>query len=135
MKRCVTAALAAALLAGAALGGGDAPAKKPLGVWVRTAGDNRVEFHIKADRLRTVLAVQGARLEVDADYGVSKDGVLFGRVSKVESQGVDNPPPVGHLFSFRYALKDGGLTVSDLKGTDSDEARRLIEGDYKATKK
>jgi hypothetical protein len=135
MARYMTAALATALLVGAAWAGGEASAKKPVGDFARKAGDNSVTFHFKAHSLKVKLASQGARLEIEADFGVSRDGHLFGRVSKVEAQGVDNPPPVGHLFSFRYAFADdGGLTISELKGTDSDEARQLVQGDYKKVK-
>ena len=44
----------------------------------------------------------------------SKDGVLFGRVSKATKKGVDGGPEEGDLFSFRFKADKDKLTISDL---------------------
>ena len=109
----------------------DAP-KKPLGTWTRSAGDAEVTFAVKAERLKVTLKRGGATVEADVDYGVSKDGVLFGRVNKVTKTGTNDGPDEGDLFSFKFTVVDGKMTVEELKGkSDSAEAKQLIEGEYK----
>jgi hypothetical protein len=134
MTRWVTA-LALALVVVAPLAAADA-AKKPLGTWTRTAGDATVSFHFKADGLTVVLKGEGDRkIEALADYGVSKDGVVFGRISKVTRTGIEGGPEEGDLFSFRLKVEKDKATLSDLGGTHvNEDAKRLVEGDYEKAK-
>ena len=111
----------------------DAGKKKPLGTWKRTAGDNSITFTIRGDTLHSVLKAGANTLEIDADYGVSKDGVLFGRISKVKKKG--DGPSEGDLFSFRFKTDNDTLTVSELKTpNDSAEAKELVQGEYQKQK-
>jgi hypothetical protein len=131
------------LLCGAVLAAQDAPAGKkketeaprPVGKWTREAGDAKAEFHIHKSTLKCVITNGEKTITCDADYSVTKDGVLYGRVNKVEKKGIDNSPEVGALFSFRFALKDGTLTISELQAAEAEGARQLIEGEYTGGKK
>src|SRR5260370_39644201 len=75
-------------------------AKKPLGTWSKKEGDATITFNIKPNGMTVVLKGEGDRkLEAEADYGLSKDGVLFARVSKITRNGIDGGPDEGDLFS------------------------------------
>jgi hypothetical protein len=134
MVRVTTLALAMLLLLVGAMPGADekeSGRKKPVGTWKRTVGDHAITFRIKGDALQAVLKGGDNIIEIDADYGVSKDGVLFGRVSKVKKEG-DNGPSEGDLFSFRFKITGSTMTLSELKGSHETgaEAKELVEGEY-----
>lgn len=111
----------------------EAKSKKPLGSWERKAGDKTIQFHFKNDALSVVLKEGGNGLQVDSDYGVTKDGVVYGIVTGVKKDGVDGGPQEGHLFSFRVAVDKDTLTIKEINGSEkpSEEAKQLIEGEYK----
>src|SRR5947209_7680580 len=137
MARVRTAAVVTLfLLASATLGADEKGAKKRLaGTWTRTVGDRTITFTFKGDTLHTVLKSGDHTAEIHADYAVSQDGVLFGRISKVNNEGGDGPAE-GDLFSFRFKVGDKTLTVSELKiPHDSAEAKDLVEGEYHKQKK
>jgi hypothetical protein len=131
----MTAALAVAMVWAAPLAAAD-DAKKPLGTWVKKEGDATITFTIKPDGMTVGLKGGGdAKLEVEADYGLSKDGVLFARVSKITRNGIEGGPDEGELFSFRFKLDKDKLTISDLNAPKtSDDAKKLVEGDYEKSK-
>ncbi len=137
MARTLVGPLALALLTAAALTAHAADAgkgKKPVGTWERKVGDSVIKFDIKADTFQMKLTANGATIEVDAAYGVTKDGTLFGIVTKVKTEGTNDGPSEGHLFSFGLDLAKDTLTIKDLKGTDNAEAKQLVEGEYKKVK-
>jgi hypothetical protein len=138
MLRCLTVALTVVLLA-AAPGGAEEKkkdaVKKPIGTWTRSAGEAKITFAIKADTLKITLARGDTKIEADADIAFTKDGYLFGRLSKVEKPGGDGPSE-GDLFSFLVKMDKDKITLSELKtsGNTSDEARQLVEGEYEKAK-
>jgi hypothetical protein len=110
---------------------------KYLGTWKRTAGDHTLTFEIKPGVMHVVVAANGNTIEADVDYAITKDGVLFGRISKVIKRGADDGPSEGDLFSFKLALDKDRLLVSDLRGTGPNEdpgVKQLVEGDYEKQK-
>lgn len=111
----------------------DKPTTKPKleGSFSRSIGEGDVTLDFSGGLLKIVINTSGAELTSTSDYGVTKDGVLFGVMTKVDAKGIDNPPEVGFPFSFKVERKDDELTVSELRGTDSDVAKRLMEGKYK----
>ncbi|HZT80821.1 MAG TPA: hypothetical protein VFA26_11385 [Gemmataceae bacterium] len=135
MARWTTAALALAVV----WVGTSAPAAqdkdkaaRPVGVWTRSADDHKITFDIRKDDKLFVTLNQGERVvKVEATYKVGKDNQLTMKVTKVELKGVDNGPSEGQEFSFRFKVVDGTMTVSDLKGTDSEEAKNVVQGEYK----
>ncbi len=135
MTRWVTSALALTLLCAAPLAAAD-EVKKPLGTWSKTEGDMTLTFHVKADGMTFVMKGGDRKIEVAADYGTSKDGVLFGRVSKVTRENADGGPEEGDLFSFRFKVEKDKMTVSDLTSPKTnDDVKKLIEGDYESKNK
>jgi hypothetical protein len=131
MRKCAVATLAVLTLALTALADNKETGKKPIGSWKRTAGDNTVTFHFGPDTVRTVVDANGNTLEVEADYGMSKDGVVFGRIFKVTKKGIDEGPSEGELFSFKIAIDKETLTISDFKTQNENEsAKQLVQGEY-----
>ncbi|HLJ97072.1 MAG TPA: hypothetical protein VKU02_28165 [Gemmataceae bacterium] len=111
----------------------DAAKSKPLGIWKRSLGDHSITFAIRPDTLQVVVKSGGNTLQLEADYGVSKDGVLFARVSKVVKD-VEGPSE-GDLFSLRFKVHNDTLTVSELKSPhEGDGAKELVEGEYRRQK-
>jgi uncharacterized protein (TIGR03066 family) len=135
MTRWVLAALALGLVCAAPLAAADAT-KKPVGTWTKSEGDVSVTFDIKKDGGLTVTLKGGDRkIEVTGDYGLSKDGVLFARISKIKKENVDGGPEEGDLFSFRYKVEKDKLVISDLNAPKTDDqAKKLVEGDYEKKK-
>jgi hypothetical protein len=106
-------------------------ATRPIGLWAREAGTAGISFDIKADNMIIKLKDGEQSLTISAAYSVTGD-TLFGIITKVERAGIEGGPNKGDLFRFNYKTKKDVLTVSELKTSpDSDEARRLVEGDYK----
>lgn len=137
MRTGWTVSLAAVLFV---FGGATAQAQKagpakPVGTWSRTVDQFSITFDIQADGMKILLKAEGNSLTAHADYGVSKDGVLFARMHKIEKMGIDEGPAEGDLFSFKFTVKGDELTVDDLQGKANDEARRLVHGVYKKAKK
>jgi hypothetical protein len=82
--------------------------------------------------MRVTFARGGEEMVAVTDYGVSKDGVLFGRIAKVEKKGTNEGPTEGELFSFQFTVAGDKLTISDLKtSSGGGDAKQLVEGDYK----
>jgi hypothetical protein len=110
-----------------------APAnKKPLGTWSRKVGETTITFTIKADDM-TIKVVEGGgnSIALEASYGVTKDKVLFGIITKVDNKGLKADVEKGFLFSVRFDISKSELTISDLKGTKADDTiRGTVEGVY-----
>ena len=133
MLRRVLSAAVVVLLVSPALSADSA--KKPVGNWTRSAGDAKLTFEIKENGLRIILTRGETKIEADADYAVSKDGHLFGRISKVTKAGTDGGPSEGELFAFQFKVENDKMSLSDLKATHGgDEARQLVEGEYEKAK-
>src|SRR5262249_7967213 len=109
--------------------GEDSAAKKPIGVWTKSSGDQKITFQFKADKMIVTLNTGDQTIKVDADYGVTKDGRVFGIITNVTKPGNDGPNE-GDLFSFKFTAVDKKMTIEDLKGTrENAERQQLVQGD------
>ena len=108
-------------------------AKKPSGEWTHTVGDFTVTFKFEDETLHVEVSKNnGDCLNVDAAYGVTADGLVFGVITKVEKKGTEEGPEKGDLFSFECKIDKDVLTISELtsgKGV-SDEGKQLLGGQY-----
>jgi len=68
---------------------------KPTGTWERKVGDTQVKLQVQADSLHFSIVGAGVTIDVDADYGVTRGGTLFGIITKVKAEGTDRPPTEG----------------------------------------
>jgi uncharacterized membrane protein len=130
---------ALALLAPAVTAAAPAKAGKTSlsGTFVREQGDNKITFAFQADGSLTVTIANsaGASLSVLAEYTVARDGeTVYGVVAKSDNKDLGPGPEPGVPFSFKIEKKEGELVIKDLRGQDTDNAKIIIEGEYKATK-
>lgn len=133
--RCLAfAVMVAALGLVVSARGEEAAAKKPIGVWTKSVNDQKITFDFKADGMVVTIALNGETIKAEGDYGITKDGRVFGILTKVTKPGT-NGPNEGDLFSFKVTVTDNKLTLDDLKGSkDSSEAQQLVHGEYEKQK-
>jgi hypothetical protein len=112
---------------------------KPIGIWTREVDEAKVKFEFKKDKLIFHLKNSQGTIDVEATYEVTKEGLLKGKITKVEKKGIDGGPDEGDTFSFKFKVKGDTFTLSELKDKDDKqvegEPKTLIEGDYKKLKK
>jgi RNA polymerase sigma factor (sigma-70 family) len=134
---------------------------RPLGMWERQIGPLKMQLHIESDRM--VMIVEGQEKEMrfqtrlEAEYSVTKDGVLYGIVTSVD---IDTTPAavgsprelanimltvnsfIDHPFSMRVRADENALTIKDInfggltkEGNvkDTNEVRAMLLGRYKKT--
>jgi hypothetical protein len=129
MLRCATTALTALLLLGLTLPAGEPAAKKLRGSWSRTKDDTTTKFTFLADGVHYVSEGPLGKLELEADYAVTKDGKnVYGRVRTVKE---GSGPAKGDLFGFGFTTKGDTLTITDWKGTGIVGLAAVLQGDYK----
>jgi hypothetical protein len=125
--------------------------QRPVGTWERDVGPFHITIRIEADRLYGTFS--GAdkdckiTVELDADYSVNKDGVLFGVITGLDLSAGSQKEELGDVaalnnafadqpFSFRFRVDGDFLTVKDLKfAGDKKECDPkdllIIQGRYK----
>jgi hypothetical protein len=138
MLRYAAATLAAVVIV-SALAAEDKKDNKPVGVWTKEVEETKLKIEFKKDKLIFSMKNNQGTISVEATYKVDKDGLLKGKVAKVEKKGIDGGPDEGDTFSFKFKVKGDTFTLSELKdkdGKDADDGvKQLIEGDYKKQKK
>jgi hypothetical protein len=90
---------------------------KPLGKWERKVGKSHVTLIVEEDRLH-VIVLDGKACTVHADYSATKDGIIYGVVTSVESdeeEGDDEKSILDAPFSCRFRIDEGALIIRDLK--------------------
>jgi hypothetical protein len=107
-------------------------AKKLKGGWVREVEGAKIIFKFADEKKMTVeITPPGADepLTVLCEFSATKEGALSGEITKVEKgQG----PKEGEKFSFKVEVGKEKLILSDFNSdSGGDEAKRLIEGEYK----
>jgi hypothetical protein len=137
MARYIPAILAAAsLLALAAPGRAQQDrAEKLQGTWVRRDEGCKVRLEVRPASLRcTVTMEEGVAMTVDADYVISKDGILVGILrAPLDPNPADTDGVNRRLFHFQFTAEDRSLTVKDLHYKDSqdgDKMKELLQGKY-----
>src|SRR5262245_29972936 len=105
MPRVLPLAGAAMLLLAMTASAQDGP-KRPSGSFSREAGEAKITFTFEKDTFNLMIAAGEVKLKIDADYSMTKDNIVYGRINKVERAGLDVGPKAGDLFSFKLALKD-----------------------------
>jgi hypothetical protein len=97
---------------------------KPIGTWERQAKEGHFLLTIKEDRLQIRFEKSNeAMTTVDADYSVSRDGILFGVVIFAEKDlGSDQEREVKSDLPFccRYRVDGDELTIRDGKISEGD---------------
>jgi len=136
MLRFALASLTVAIVMVAATA--DDKVKKPVGTWMREAGEAKVTFAFKSDKLTTTIHTPNGDLVVEAKYEATKDGEIKGEITKIVKNEIGAGLEEGAKFAFKFKIADNTMTLSDLKGNDGndagDDAKNLVEGEYKKQK-
>lgn len=114
----------------------DKKATGPGGVWTRESGgiDLKLDFTGGKGSLTASMFKGDDGVVTTCKYEI-KDGVLKGEVTAVEVKGTfPEPPPVGFTFGFKWAPKGDAAELSDLTGDFAENAKPLIEGEWKRAK-
>jgi hypothetical protein len=97
----------------------------PVGIWRKVEAPGRVapatltitndkfSFSDGADRL-------------EADYGLTRDSILFGIITKISGRTFVNGPGEDDTFSFRFRADADELNVRGIKGVASDSLARIV---------
>jgi hypothetical protein len=115
--------------------------QKLLGTWTRHSDGCKVKLDIKPEVLRcTVTIAEGYAITVEADYVVSKDGVLLGivrgpKTPKAAKKDDDDDPLSKRLFYLQLSADEKSLLVSNLNYGDNgdDKTKEVLEGKYHRT--
>jgi hypothetical protein len=113
-------------------------AEKLQGTWVRMAEGCKVKLEVKPDHLRCTMAMEeGMAVSVDADYLVSKDGILLGLLrTPMVPNAADVDAVNRRLFHFQFSADDRSLTIKEVcykDSQDGDKMKGVLEGKYHRT--
>jgi RNA polymerase sigma factor (sigma-70 family) len=106
----------------------------PSGTWVRKEGEMKIEF-VDKETVKLYPHGENEVIIISCSYSVEKEGIVKVEVTDLEGKEeaikkAKERVPVGFKFSFRWKVKDGAATLSEVKGKDADTLKSHLEGDY-----
>jgi hypothetical protein len=117
----------------------DSDAGKPIGTWTHTATMDdhqvKVKLEVKADTIHCVVrTTEGpavSTLTVDADYIVSRDGLLVGVLPAPRKSDRGDTKDQDRLFLCRFTVEKNTLVVTEVNsGGSDDQLKKVFEGKY-----
>jgi hypothetical protein len=108
---------------------------KPAATWTRESSGVDLTFEFGKDTLKgTVLAGENGFVAT-CKITIDKDGLVKATVTEVEEKGsFPMKPKVGLEFSFKWKVDGDKAELSDLKGDGVQDAKSIVEGEYKKKK-
>jgi RNA polymerase sigma factor (sigma-70 family) len=108
---------------------------KPLsGVWVKKEGEMKLEF---ADKKVLKVSPHGKDdvILIVCEFTQEKEGLVKVKITELEGNGEAKKKlgmllPVGTEFSFKWKVKDDAATLEELKGTEIEKFKSMLEGDF-----
>jgi hypothetical protein len=97
------------------------PPSPPLGKWTALGLNATSTLDLKEGRLTWNINSGLANLTIQADYSITKEGVLYAVITKVETNLAENKPVKDDTFSFRYLVDGDELQVKGIKGKPFDD--------------
>ena len=138
MARLLTAAVAV-LFGLTAVADDKKPTKdepKIKGTWVKENDGFEISFTFKTKTEgKCEVKAGGAKLALTLKYEYADDKVKA-EVTKVEEEG-DFPAKVAVGYKMKFTVKkagDDGIKISEYEADNADEARHVVEGEYKKKK-
>lgn len=108
--------------------------KDKLTTWVREKDGVTLKFEMGKDTAKYTVSAGDNSATVTAKIKIEKD-VVKSEVTEVEVKGeFPNPPKKGAKLSFKWVVKGDTATLSDLEGDDVENAKPIVEGEYKKQK-
>ena len=135
MFRLLAGGFALALLVAPAAADDKETKDKPSGTWVREASGVDLKLEFTKDTLKGHVLAGENGFVATGKITVEKDGRIKVKITEVEEKGnFPNKPKVGIEFSFKWKAKGDTAELSDLKGDDVEDAKSIVEGEYKKKK-
>jgi hypothetical protein len=104
---------------------------KDTGTWVRKVDCIELKFEIAKDTGKFSVTLGSDAMIVTGKLKRDKDTIEV-EVTDVEFKGnANNGPKKGDKVSFKWVVKGDKATLSDLKGDGADDAKAIVEGEYK----
>ncbi len=135
MFRLLACGFALALLLGTASADDKKDSKDKLVAWERESNgfDLKLEFGKDILKVNVFNGENGATLTCKTT--IDKKGLVKATVTEVEEKGnFPQKPKIGFEFSFVWKVEGNTGTLSDLTGEGLDDAKPLVEGEYKKKK-
>jgi hypothetical protein len=100
--------------------------------WVRESNGIDLKFEMGKETMKgSVFSGQDGFIATCA-IKADKDGVVHAKVTEVESKGnFPSVPKAGFEFSFKWKVDGDKAELSDLKGEGVEDAKAVVEGEYK----
>jgi hypothetical protein len=135
MLRLLAGGFALALLLGP-VAAQDKKDKDKAPVWERESNGLELKFEFIGKDMLKLSAFNGENgAIVTCKTTTDKDGVVKAVVTEAVEKGNFPPTPKkGFEFSFKWKVDGDKATLSDLKGEGLDDAKPIIEGEYKKKK-
>jgi len=107
--------------------------KDLIGSYTRKADQMDLKMEFKKDKVVVVHVTAGdAGCVMTSKYTRDADGIYHAEVTDFEKKG-DFPvsKDKGYKFTFKVAVKDKAIVLSDLTGDDiQEEQKKVVEGEY-----
>ena len=104
-------------------------------IWERETNGVNLTFEIGKDTLKGTVLAGDNGFVATCKIEIGKDGIVKAKVTDVEEKGnFPNKPKVGLEFSFKWKVKDDTAELSDLTGDGVEDAKPIVEGEYKKRK-
>ena len=131
MLRSVISGLALVLL----LGPSRADDKTDTVSWERESNGIDMRVDMGKDKLKMAAFGGENGVIVTCKMTIDKEGLVKATITDVEEKGTfPNKPKVGLEFSFKWKVDGDKATLSDLTGEGLDDAKPVVEGEYKKKK-
>jgi hypothetical protein len=133
MFRLITGGFVLALLAltAAPISADD---KDKTTTWMRESNGIELKFEFTKDTAKFHVSAGDNSITASAKIKIEKD-VVTAEITDVETKGdIQDAPKKGDKVSFKWVVKGDTATLSDLKGDNVDNAKAIVEGEYKKKK-
>ena len=103
--------------------------------WLREVNGIDLKFELGKDTMKASVFQAENGFVANCKITRDKDGTIKVKVTDVEEKGsFPAKPKVGFEFSFKLIEKGDAAELSDLKGENLEDAKPVIEGEYKKKK-
>jgi hypothetical protein len=110
--------------------------KSDVTTWTRDANGVDLTFEFTKDTLKGTVLVGENGFVAKAKITIDKEGVVKAKITDVEEKGkFPDLPKVGTEFSFKWKVTGDKAELSDLKGDEVEQAKAVVEGEYKKKEK
>jgi hypothetical protein len=138
MVRLLVAGFALALLATSAPAQDKKdPKEQPAPVvWERESEGVDLRFEFGQDALKLTAMIGENGFVAKCKVTIDKEGLVKAKFTSVEEKGsAPAKPSVGDEFSFKWKVNGDKAVLSELKGENVEDAKAIVEGEYKKKKK